>query len=154
MIIRSFYLILSEIIYPVFFCLLIVFSCTSVPEIPEDKTVPGDEFLYPEPGITEKIKTNLPPLLTEKIVFYDDFNNTINEWKTGKENNTQFQLQKGYYIINNNHDFDAAFSTIPVTLDYNNNYIIESKIVKIAGKGKCSYGIAWGYDPETGNTHY
>lgn len=132
-----------------------IFSCTSPPVITfETPAVPENEMIHPEPEIIKKIKTNTLPLLSEKVLFFDDFNNDIHGWKTGDEIYARFQLQKGYYIIDNTHHSEAAFSTIPVELNYNGNFIIESTIVKMAGKGECSYGIAWGCNPETDSTLY
>jgi len=151
---RSKEMLFLKIITLLLICLF-AFSCTSVPEIiTESKRITTDEIVHPAPTLPEDNNPDTPPALTEKIIFFDDFNDNKHEWNTINDPRTCYYLQNGYYFIENKDDIRAAFSTLPMELNYSGNFIIESTITNIGGKGECSYGITWGLDPQTNNTYF
>jgi hypothetical protein len=139
-----------------FTLIFVFFTCMSPPETDHEETpIPEDEPIYlPEPEIVQRDITITLPCLAEKVIFYDDFNNSTGEWKTGEETYARFELEKGYYKIDNTHQTNAVVTTVPLPYNDKGNFIIEGAVEKIAGKGECSYGITWGCDPGTGDTYF
>lgn len=104
------------------------------------------------PAIVEK--EEIVPVLEEKIVFSDKFDDNLNGWTTNGDHKTISRIEEGHYFLENKKKHEATFSCLPITITNRHDFIIESKIIKIAGKGECSYGITWGADPDKKNASF
>jgi hypothetical protein len=110
-------------------------------------------IIQKQPEIFEVIQ-EITPVLEEKVIFYDTFDENASGWKINGESNSLFRIEDGYYLFENRHRHDAAFSCLPINIPNNMNFIIESKITKVASNGECSYGITWGADSEKKNAFF
>ncbi|MBN2443532.1 MAG: hypothetical protein JXJ04_19385 [Spirochaetales bacterium] len=124
-------------------CCLLSLACSSTPVEQTKET--------PKPVIEEPEKVQA---LKEQVVFYDDFSDTTQGWETGEENFILRTIENGFYVFENTHDYNSAFSNIPVDNPNTHFFIIESSMEKITGKDESSYGLSWGFDRETHSSYF
>lgn len=80
------------------------------------------------------------------IVFYDDFITSDNKWYTGSDEQWEFKIHNGKYVLNGkNINGGGNIVTNEIILDENKDFEIEAIIHKVSGVNDRGYGIVWGY---------
>lgn len=82
------------------------------------------------------------------VVFYDDFKDNSNNWPIEGGTGITRSIKNSKYIWEGTgSEFNSNWEFVPIELDQNRDFVIESSIKKVAGpESGWGYGLLWGDD--------
>ncbi len=79
--------------------------------------------------------------------FWDDFNDNQRQWPVDMSNSSDYkrEILQGKYNISYLKQSDSFASFLQINVDYNQDFMIESKMRQVAGFDNYDYGLLWAY---------
>ena len=74
------------------------------------------------------------PCSALEIIFQDEFVDNSNGWSEGDNKYVTYKIDDGKFIIDFKINRDAIYITIPIVLNEENDFLIESTMEKRSGK--------------------
>lgn len=93
-----------------------------------------------------------PKTIYEKItdlIIWDEFNDNLNEWFVGENNNAPSSIEAGNYFIRlktENTTWHRWNTVNNLHIDPNRDFVIEMFVSQVMGEDNRAYGIRWGTD--------
>lgn len=111
------------------FTLMLLFSCASVPQAPEE---PAD---------------NRPIVrIAEEMVFEEHFPDNSREWAELENENTLCTVESGEYIFEHKGEKGPWCTWNAVEPLDEDVFVIEAAMRKITGQDNAAYGLIWGFE--------
>lgn len=114
--------------------------------LPNAIQIIADRFMRKARG--ELFATTTSPVLTEKVVFKERFQNNQNGWPIGDWDSAEASLAEGQYVIRMKAHAPIFYSKIDVVVDQATDFSVEATVAKLKGADEnlSYYGIIFGLD--------
>ncbi|HEY6951580.1 MAG TPA: hypothetical protein VI758_04185, partial [Bacteroidota bacterium] len=104
-------------------------------------------------GVYRQMKIHFTSLLvtqagaaaSEQTVLSDEFSNNSNSWPEGSDENHTMSIAGGSLTLEGLNAEKAWMSCIPVKINQDNDYSIETTVSKVGGDENTGYGLVWGH---------
>ena len=99
---------------------------------------------------------------SEQTVLDEEFQSNINHWDETSGSDIDESIQGGRYVLDEKRPAGSRLSTIPLSIEQDKDFTIESSFSKVSGVDNYGFGIVWGLKDSknfyhilvTGNGHY
>lgn len=91
---------------------------------------------------------------SSKTILFEGFNNNDNDWSVKNDENVEFSIKNGDYLINHKRETGGWSTTLEKYIDDSRNFRITAQIKKVSGIQNNGFGITFGKKDNNNQNHF